>query len=261
MKLEDFSFLRRGKRIAPLGREDVSLLAAWNARGTGREKALLLLHGFASSPAVYRAMLPLLPPYDAVVCPVLPGHGESLKAFSRVTARDWMISAEQACGALTKQYEQVDVLGLSLGGLLACHVNERFTLRHLYLLAPALALRLNIPCALRGARALRGIGIRTLRNRAGNLQGTTHAELAYRQLPLSAIIEILSFVRSFELKPTTTPTDLFLGQFDEVINSKRVANMVSKATPAVVHWLPHSAHVLPLDDDLEGIVDCLHQQF
>ena len=259
MNIDDFRYMWRGKPIKPLVNQQANLLAPIDKRGPGHHRALLLLHGFSSSPAVYRQLLPALSDYDAVICPLLPGHGESIRAFSMAKACEWLSTAENACEKLINDYQQVDVLGLSLGGLLACHLSQRFPLHHLYLLAPALVLQLNIPQALTCARLLYRLGFSHLRNQAGNLYSDHYSELAYRQLPITAIIEILTLVDNFQFVPPQSPTDVFLGCFDEVVNSAQVAKLFSHLPNCTIHWLPKSAHVLPLDGDIDTIIACLHK--
>ena len=258
MNLDDFRYMWRGKVLHTLDNQHANLLNPIDIRGPGDDRALLLLHGFSSSPAVYRHLLPALPTYDAILCPTLPGHGESIAAFTTVKASDWLSTAELACNTLVNHYQNVDVMGLSLGGLLACHLSQRFDLHHLYLLAPALALRLNLTTALTSARVLRWLGFHYLRNRAGNLCSHLYSELAYRQLPLAAIIEILTLVNQFKFVPPRCPTDLFLGCFDEVVDSTLVEKHFMNLTNCTIHWLPKSAHVLPLDSDADTIISCLH---
>ena len=257
MNSDDFRYMLRGKQLKSLSSQQAHLLAPIDIRGPGNDRALLLLHGFGSSPAVYRQLLPALSPYDAIVCPTLPGHSESLRAFTAVKAGDWLSTAEHACAALMKDYQRVDVMGLSLGGLLACYLSQRFALNHLYLLAPALKLQLNIPLSLMGARLLHWLGFHYLRNGAGNLCSSLYNELAYRQLPLTAIIEILTLVNTFQFIPPSCPTDLFLGRYDQVINSMQVATYFMNLPTCTTHWLPNSAHVLPLDEDIDTIIACL----
>lgn len=259
MKQNDFLYMYRGKRVAPLAEEDVELLSPIQLKREGNERALLLLHGFSSSPAVYRRLLPFLNGYDAIVCPTLPGHGESVEAFSKARASDWVQCVETTCRTLVNDYRAVDVMGLSLGGLLACHLSQQFRLHHLYLLAPALSIFVNIPVTLTLAKVLHALGLRHIPNRAGNLLTEGHPELSYRLLPVSQIIEILTLIRTFKFVPPTCPTDVFLGRFDEVVRSDNVAALFDSLPNTRLHWLERSAHVLPLDGDVDEIIRCLQE--
>lgn len=255
MKLDDFRYMYRGKVISTLRPEEASLLAPIVHETAGRKRALLMFHGFSSSPAVFRLMhKSLLAQYDAVICPVLPGHGESIKTFSSVQAAEWIASAEHECERLTQDYAQVDVMGFSLGGLLACHLSAHFPIHHLYLLAPALSLHLNVPWTLKAARFLHRLGLRKIRNRAGNLLSNRHPEIAYRQVPLNAIIQILSLINEFKWAIPTCPVDVFLGRQDEVVDSLKIAERFAGLPKTKIHWLEHSGHVLPLDADVDLIL-------
>lgn len=259
MNLNDFRCMRRGVQVSTLRKKDANLLRPFKREGQEKNRVLLLLHGFSSSPAVFRNLLGALTGYDAVVAPVLPGHSDNLNAFAKVKASDWLAYVEDVCAALVAEFQHVDVMGLSLGGLLACHLSSRFPLRHLYLLAPALDLQLALPGSLKLARILYQLGFRQLRSAAGNLFTANHCEIAYRQLPLTTIIEILTLVKQFEFTPPTCPTDVFLGCYDEVVASRRVAARFASCDHATIHWLAKSAHVLPLDGDVDEIIQCVSQ--
>ena len=262
MNINDFRYLWRGKTIQGLSSADADLLQGINHQTGHKKRALLLLHGFSSSPAVYRELIPdLINLYDAVVCPVLPGHGESLEAFAKANAQQWFLAAEQALEHLIKNYSAVDVMGLSLGGVLACHLSHLFPIRHLYLLAPALVLRLNLAPSLKLARILKRLGFQYLRNHAGNLFTRRSAELAYRQLPIASIIEILTVIHEFKFNPPPCPADVFLGKFDKVIDSERVEKLFANRPNTNIHWLDQSAHVLPLDGDIDTILARVKDNF
>ncbi|BCA97007.1 hypothetical protein TUM19329_33680 [Legionella antarctica] len=259
MNNDDFRYIRRGKQLSGLTQEEMSLLEPIDKRGSGSERALLLLHGFSSSPAVYRKLISQIEYYDAIVCPVLQGHAESIETFSRSTAKDWLSTANKACEILFDNYKKIDVLGLSLGGLLACELSQRFALNHLFLLAPALKLKMNTTLMLKLVKTLRFFGFCQLRNNAGNLISNEQAEIAYRKLPLTAIIEMLTLSKEYRWIAPVCPTDLFLGEYDDVVSSNEVAQLFTSLPNATIHWLKNSAHLLPLDNDFKEIVQCINK--
>lgn len=261
MKIEDFCYIWQGKPLQQLTALQVNLAAPVDIRASGNDRAILLLHGFSSSPAVYRQLiLAIQGKYNAIVCPALPGHGDSIEAFSRATHNDWLQAAEEHCEKLIKTYHKVDVLGLSLGGLLACHLSQIFKLNHLYLLAPAFDLRLNVKWALIVAKLAKKIGIKRLRNHAGNIHVRRFGELTYCYVPITAIIEILSLIKNYKFPPPTCPTDVFLGMYDKVVNNIYVSECFKDLPNVHYHWLPQSAHVLPLDGDLDIITEFIENQ-
>lgn len=259
MNLDDFRCMNRGIQLALVQNKDAKLLQEFSKRGKGRHKALLLIHGFTSTPAVFRHFTGALNGYDAIIAPVLPGHGASVEQFSQVKAADWLAHMEEVCAALTSEFAEVDVVGLSLGGLLACHLSHHFNLHHLYLLAPCLDLQLALPGSLKLAKVLNSLGFRRLRSAAGNLVTTEHCEIAYRQLPIPAVIEILTLVKEFEFVLPRCPTDVFLGCYDKVVDSRKVAARFANCANITVHWLSKSAHVIPLDEDIAQILACIQK--
>jgi carboxylesterase len=259
MNLNDFRYMHQGKQIADLAPKEGELLTSLNQRGAPKKRALLMLHGFASSPAAYRYLIPKLKGYDALVCPILPGHGQSIQAFSQIKGSDWLAEARRIAAELSAEYQQLDVLGLSLGGLLACELSKEFQLNHLYLLAPALKLSMG-PHMLKLAKLLHYLGFSHLRNAAGNIMNLEHAEISYRKLPITTIIEMLQLVHNYQWQAPSCPTDLFLGSEDPVVNSKAVEQLFASVKTANIHWLKHSAHVLPLDNDLKEIVQCINKK-
>lgn len=259
MNIDDFRAMRRGIPLFALDKKDAAILAPIERRSGEKKRALLLLHGFTSTPAVFRVMLPSFSFYDAVICPVLPGHADNLQAFAQVKAEAWLTTAVQSCELLVNEFEQVDVLGLSLGGILACYLSNQFKLHHLYLLAPALDLRLPIEKILKLARLLTCLGFQEVRGLSGDLFTNQHCEIAYRKLPLTAIIEIFNLIKQFSFNLPDCPTDVFLGCHDKVVASWRVAARFANQEHVTIHWLSNSAHVIPLDGDIENIIACMKE--
>lgn len=251
----------RGKPVRALLKQDAYLLSPINYHKQSTGRALLLLHGFSSSPAVYREILPALTIYDAVLCPILPGHAKSIDAFAKTTSNEWVDTATQSFQKLHQNYAEVDVMGLSLGGVLASKISEHCLIRHLYLLAPALVLHHSTNLLLTLARIMQYFGLKRIPNQAGNFHTSKHQELTYRQLPIHAIIEILTLIRNTALVVPKCPTDLFLGRFDAVVNSSAVASLLSDNSNITTHWLNNSAHILPLDGDVEKIINCVLKNY
>lgn len=263
MNIDDFNFMWRGKFVASLQDNQTHLLLPVDVRQRDSGRALLLIHGFSSSPAVYRLLIPgLLNLYDAVVCPVLPGHADNLDAFAKAKASDWLRAVQVSALNLSDSYQVVDVMGLSLGGLLACQLSESFAMNHLFLLAPALFLHGFTSGRLLLAKILNVLGLKSIPNHAGNFHTSGQAELTYRKLPLPAIIEILRIVLADHFVNPACPVDVFLGRYDEVVNNKAVENFFIPNPKVRCHWLENSAHILPLDGDmaliLQHVNDVIH---
>lgn len=255
---DDFRCLHRGVVKGMLPTEDLPFLQGYEKRGAGKQRALLLLHGFTSSPLVFRYFFPHLDGYDAVIAPTLPGHGTNIAAFTSTQASDWIQAVEHTCACLCQEYAQVDVLGLSLGGVLAHHLSQKFSLNHLYLLAPALDVQRS-RLLQRIAQLAYRAGFVRIRNQGGNLYREDDCEITYRQLPLQVTLELFDFIHTYNFRPPGCPTDIFLGAHDNVIDSAKTAERFNTLPNATVHWLKDTAHVIPLDTDRDRVLDVLNR--
>lgn len=103
--------------------------------------AVLCLHGYNGYPG--EMALPGLRLYEAgmdVFAPRYPGHGTCAADFLNTNADDWIGTALAACTDLLERYDEVSVVGHSMGGALAVIVGATFDIRRLVLLAPAMVI-------------------------------------------------------------------------------------------------------------------------
>lgn len=256
----DFSWMNKGSHLETPTHSDLILLQPYEAHHrTEHNSALLLLHGFGSSPAVFRKIYTHSLQYDYVVSPCLIGHGSSIADFAKATAHGWMTQTQNMMSDLCRDYKYVDVMGLSLGGLLACHLAQRFPISKLFLLAPALALNTSPKLLLKIARLAKTAGFYSIYNRGGQTFKRKTQELLYRQLPLDVLIEILIFIMNYQHQSWSHPTTLFIGQHDKVIHSNRVASILANLPNLETHVLGNSGHVLPIEEDYKQILQALQK--
>ncbi len=84
------------------------------------DRAVLLLHGFGDTPQSLGFLARRLHALGWTVhAPLLPGHGRTLRAFTRSTAGEWVAHARGAYAALRARHPTVGVVGQSMGGALA----------------------------------------------------------------------------------------------------------------------------------------------
>ncbi len=87
---------------------------------SSREHGLLLLHGFTGTPYEMRpAGEYFYRSGFSVVCPRLCGHGTREEDLNSCRFYDWIDSAESALKTLIRKVNNVYVVGLSMGGLIA----------------------------------------------------------------------------------------------------------------------------------------------
>ena len=107
---------------------------------TATGRAVLLLHGSGDTPQTLRYLADRLHAEGYTVhAPLLPGHGRSPTAFSKVAADDYLAAAQGALDLLRGEAAWVGVVGLSMGGALAAQLAASSPdVRALVLLAPYL---------------------------------------------------------------------------------------------------------------------------
>ena len=115
--------------------------------------AVLLLHGGGDTPQTLRYLGAELHARGFhVAAPLLPGHGRSVREFTRVTATRLIEATNTSYRELRKSHEWVAVIGLSMGGALAVQLAaESPDLPALGLVAPYLAMPPRIERAARFA--------------------------------------------------------------------------------------------------------------
>lgn len=259
IQLSDFACIRQGKVIKPLSDKEAQWMRPWDMMPSSRtHHALLLLHGFSSSPAVFRLLYPKLQGYDRIVCPILPGHADSLNAFSAATAQQWLDCAHEYMSLLSSQYTHVSVLGFSLGGLLALELTKTFPIHHLYLLAPSFKLNLHEKITLGLIYVLQRLGLKNIRNSNGGFfYQSDEQEFGFRYLPLAAIAQLIRLALAFDYPKLSVPTEILLGRHDRVIDNQIIVRHYQHQPKVHIHWLENSAHILPLDGDVHRVAHIL----
>jgi alpha-beta hydrolase superfamily lysophospholipase len=108
--------------------------------GQGKQ-ALLLVHGFGDSPAVWAALAPELAKQGYHVYAMrLPGWGESIDRKRNISLEDWESAIIENSSLLKEDHEKVAVLAHSLGGCLSTVLaqSDRLPADALVLYAPML---------------------------------------------------------------------------------------------------------------------------
>jgi len=134
LKMQKEPFVRRCALPITLRSEELG-------NGKGSRKAVLGLHGFAGYPG--ELSLPASVLFKAgysVFIPRLPGHGTNGEDFNSTTQHDWIRRSVDAYEELKTEYDQVYVMGHSMGGILALLLAESFSVEKLVLFAPAVCI-------------------------------------------------------------------------------------------------------------------------
>ncbi|MEO7963151.1 MAG: alpha/beta fold hydrolase [Gemmatimonadaceae bacterium] len=108
------------RRARPVGASGI-VEGAESIELPGPRFGVLVLHGFGDTPqSVVTVARALHAAGLAVRVPLLPGHGRTLEAFSASRRDEWESAARHSYAELAKACDRVAIVGVSMGGTLAC---------------------------------------------------------------------------------------------------------------------------------------------
>jgi carboxylesterase len=271
---EDFPHALKAAGLSAVERNDVRDHGGWPGRDRtfqmirqladpapfdlGERKAatgVLFIHGFTASPAEMRPMAEAVAQAMGWRCvgPLLPGHGTRIEDLQQTNREEWVMAVERAYEALSRECDQVFVVGLSLGAVLACHLALRQTgdvkLGGLILLAPAFGVT--------PARAL-GIHIgRVVRNLRH--KGTRASDYfldnrlySYLQIPLNRAADLIHLGREAAAKMShlrNLPVMMFVGERESTVSLEKMLSVVKDNPWIRLVRLPQSRHILTVEPD------------
>ncbi|HEY1074128.1 MAG TPA: alpha/beta fold hydrolase [Patescibacteria group bacterium] len=220
---------------------------------------VLLLHGFSSTPGVFSKLTRLLEKQGlSYYAPLLPGHGTTPDDLALYDTEDWIKSADEAYKHLKKYCNNVIILGVSMGGNLACILANKRKVDGLILAGTPRWLQ-------RGTWivfymfVLRFLGIKYYHAsfkkelKDGLLIGGPAA--SYGSLQLKSISDALHLIQDetpFYLKNIKSPTLIIQSDNDGLVNSKS-GNYFFQNIPAIdkqLVWISQPHHSLHKDDSV-----------
>ncbi|MGH9072111.1 MAG: alpha/beta hydrolase, partial [Acidimicrobiales bacterium] len=191
---------------------------SWSGDSTqGRADAALVLHGFTGTPQSMRALAEALAATGlAVELPLLPGHGTSIEDMVPTRWRDWFAAAEAAYCALAARSRRVVVVGLSMGGTLACALAAG----HPEVAGIAVINPFVEPPAQSFFEILRGVlsaGVEVAPGLGADLADPGAAELSYSGTPIRAALSLFEATATLELGRIACPVLLLQSRGDHVV--------------------------------------------
>ncbi len=98
-------------------------------------KALICLHGLLSSSKDFKLINERLKNfYDKIICYDLPGHGLNSIKFNSKNIKKFLIDIYDS---IADKYSDIDLIGYSMGGVMASYLQSVRKINHLILLAPS----------------------------------------------------------------------------------------------------------------------------
>lgn len=246
--------------------------AAIDLQHARNQQAVLLLHGGGDTPQTLRYLAEYLHArgYNVRV-PLLPGHGRTLRAFSSVSADQWLGAARAAYDDLSARNAWVGLAGLSMGGAIAVRLAaEEDRIPALGLLAPYLAMPGRIALAARLSplwgfavpfvRALDPAGPRSIHD---PVEG--ERSLAYGVFTPAALRALRTTVRRAvaALPNVAAPTLMIQSREDNRIapaDAQRGFDRLGTDEKQLV-WITGAGHVITVDYGRERVFELLADWF
>src|SRR5690606_40857640 len=98
----------------------------------------LLIHGFTGGPYELGPLAEYLKEQTDwhIDTPTLTGHGKELQ-LENTTYKDWITDAENTLRKMTAKYDEIYIVGFSMGGMIAAYLAAKYNVDKLVLLATA----------------------------------------------------------------------------------------------------------------------------
>lgn len=225
---------------------------------TGGSDGVLVLHGFTGSPHSMRGIAEKLADAGLTVeLPLLPGHGTAVDDLLATTWADWSGAAEAAYAGLAARCTRVAVVGLSMGGTLACWLAERHPeIAGVVVVNPAVE-----PMPEEVAEALREMlaaGTEVAPGIGSDIARPGVVELAYEGMPVAPTLSLFDGIAAVaaDLGEVRCPVLLLSSREDHVVAPSAGDRLeASVGGPCERVWLERSYHVATLDWDRDEVED------
>lgn len=222
----------------------------------GGPEATLVLHGFSGNPSTIRGLAERLADAGLTVeAPLLPGHGTRIEDLVDKRWADWSAAAEEAYADLAARSNRVAVVGLSMGGTLACWLAEHHQ-------EPAGLVVVN-PFLTPADEGLRQLGEELLAagepiapGIGSDIAKPGVTESAYQGTPIEAVLSLAEAAGKVGagLADVRCPSLLFSSRQDHIVPT--ASGDLFEATvggPCERIWLERSYHVATLDYDADEV--------
>ena len=212
--------------------------------------AVLCLHGFTATTVEVRKMAGFLSEQGySVKAPLLPGHGSSAEEMNKTQWQDWYCEAEKSYLELAERYQDVFVLGESMGGLLTLHLARQHPrISGILLFAPAIQVK-NLWLS-----KILWPFVPAIKKKPPD---NDLPQQSYTEFPLRAaasLFELQKIVRK-ELTQIRTPVRIFQGKHDDTIDPLGALlvyeNIASLDKELVI--ITESCHLILLDKQMPEV--------
>ncbi len=223
----------------------------------GNSVGCLLLHGLTGTPYEVRELGQRLNGAGYTVAGIrLPGHATRYQDLDTVTWRDWTDAVDVGWEMLAQRCDQVYLMGLSMGAVLALHAAANHPANGVV----ALSVLWNLP-RWQVWLAERAVGFAPYqRKRSGSSIADPAAKAAhptYTHMPMRAVLQadqLLATTRA-ALPQVTCPALLIHSRRDPVAPPAGAPLVLAAlgSQDKALHWVERGAHIISEDYDKEEV--------
>jgi carboxylesterase len=234
------------------------------------EKALLFIHGYSDSPAMFRKLAPRLAELGFTSRAMLrPGCARPMELYAEATKEQWSEALGQEIAALGETHEEVYIVGHSLGGAIAIDylLDNPDAADGLILLAPLIAVATDRSPML-PARSWHKLGKKLLLftdlvENLPSVEAHSAEARAYdmysRFYPSRLYDDLFEITDNIEGRAgeLTLPMLMVLSRNDDIIDSEaaRVYYEESSSRQKELLWMEDAGHMIPIDTGWEELAE------
>jgi carboxylesterase len=225
------------------------------------KRAVMLLHGFTGNSADVRMLGRFLEKKGYTsIAPHYAGHGVAPEELVTTGPEDWWKDVEGAYQTLKDEgYDEIAVIGLSLGGVFTLKVGYTFPVKGLVTMCAPMYMKttdLMYEGVLNYARDYKKF--------EGKEEGVIEEEMkSLREKPMESLVDLRKLIGDVRTHVDHVYAPLFVvqGSLDDVINpdSANVIYEESESFDKKIKWYENSGHVITLDKEKEQLYEDIYE--
>jgi len=220
----------------------------------GGPRGVLLIHGFTGTPAEMRLLGESLHEKGFTVLAVrLPGHGTDVRDMETTTWRHWYGAAIDGRQLLAGLCDEINVVGLSMGGLLALKLAAEYPVNRVAALSTPIFLTARRIPLLPLYRTFR----RFIPKKRRDYDIDPQYFVGYDSTPLACLASLLELIESVkaDLPNVHCPSLLVQSRREHTVRPESATFIFERlgAITKELFWLEKSGHVITVDIERETV--------
>ncbi|GBG57849.1 carboxylesterase [Sporomusaceae bacterium FL31] len=226
----------------------------------GGKQGILLIHGFTGSPSEMRLLGEFLHAQGyTVLAPRLCGHGTNAEEMATTSWPHWYGAVQDGYHLLSGLCEDIAVVGLSMGGLLALKVGIDYPVSKVVCLsAPIYLVDKRLPML-----GLFRLFRKFIPKKRRRLDVDPLYSVCYDQTPLSSLSSLLELIKQVdkELPHLKQPLLVMQSRREHTVQPKSAKHIYDRAgsRKKKLLWLEKSGHIITLDVERDLVFETIKQ--